>query len=264
METGRKAYSAGNRRAREARTRKESSRRGVLVYVSTRRPGRRGLWAAITLLCLIGAAVVIRRTLALWPVVMHGYRRPALQANPALAQFAALDDIFARHALLTLVHILPGLLFVTLGPLQFSSSLRARRPMWHRVSGRVFLCAALTIGISAFAMSFVMPAIGGPVQASATAIFSAYFLFSLGKAFWHIRRREIARHRRWTIRAFSTGIAVATIRPIVGIFFATSRLTGLTPREFFGFAFWIGFLLHLVLTEWWLGSNASEREVAAA
>ena len=66
------------------------------------------------------------------------------------------------------------------------------------------------------------------------------------------------------IRAFSTGIAVATIRPIVGIFFATSRLTGLSPAEFFGFAFWIGFLLHLVLTEWWLESNASERELAAA
>ena len=222
------------------------------------------MWAAITFLCLIGAAVVIRRILALWPVVLHGYRPPALPANPALAQFAGLDDIFARHALLTLVHILPGLLFVTLGPLQFRSSLRARHPMWHRVSGRVFLCAALTIGISAFLMSFVMPAIGGPVQASATAIFSAYFLLSLGKAFWHIRRREIARHRRWMIRAFSTGIAVATIRPIIGICFATSRFTGLTPREFFGFAFWIGFLLHLVLTERWLGSNASDRELAAA
>jgi uncharacterized membrane protein len=136
--------------------------------------------------------------------------------------------------------------------------------MWHRVSGRVFLAASLTIGISALAMSFVMPAIGGPVQAAATAIFSAYFLFSLGRAFWHIRRRETARHRRWMIRAFSTGIAVATIRPIIGIFFATSRVTGLTPRDFFGFAFWLGFLLHLVLTEWWLRSDTKKREPAAA
>jgi len=200
---------------------------------------------------------------ALWPVLMHGYRPPGLPANPALAQFTTLDAIFAQHASLTLVHIVPGLLFVTLGPLQFRSGLRARHPMWHRVSGRVFLCAALTIGVSALVMSFAMPAIGGPVQASATAIFSAYFLFSLVRAFWHIRRREIASHRRWMIRAFSTGIAVATIRPIVGIFFATSRVTGLTPREFFGFAFWMGFLLHLSLTEWWLLTNASKRAVEA-
>jgi len=33
-------------------------------------------------------------------------------------------------------------------------------------------------------------------------------------------RREIPLHREWMIRAFSIGIAVATIRPIVGMFFA--------------------------------------------
>jgi hypothetical protein len=54
------------------------------------------------------------------------------------------------------------------------------------------------------------------------------------------------------IRAFSVGLAVATIRPIVGIFFATSRFTHLTPREFFGTAFWIGFTLHLIAAEAWI------------
>jgi uncharacterized membrane protein YozB (DUF420 family) len=221
------------------------------------------LWAAIIFLCVIGAAVILRRALALWPVLMSGYRPPTAPANPALAQFAGLDDIFARHTALTLIHILPGLLFVTLGPWQFSAGLRARHPMWHRVNGRVFLCAALTIGSSALLMSFAMPAIGGPVQATATGIFSAFFLFALGKGFWHIRKRESALHRRWMIRAFSIGIAVATIRPIVGLFFLTSRLTGLTPRQFFGWAFWIGFVLHLILTEWWLQNNRPGHEVGA-
>jgi len=54
------------------------------------------------------------------------------------------------------------------------------------------------------------------------------------------------------IRAFSVGLAVATIRPIVGMFFATSRFSGLTPREFFGIAFWIGFVLHLIAAEAWI------------
>jgi len=45
---------------------------------------------------------------------------------------------------------------------------------------------------------------------------------------------------------------VATIRPIVAIFFATSRFSGLTPYEFFGTAFWIGFVLHLVAAEVWI------------
>ena len=196
---------------------------------------------------------------------MYGYHAvPVASGNPFAAQFAKADESFERHAVLVLIHILPGLLFVTLGPLQFNAGLRSGHPQWHRVSGRVFLCAALTIGITAFVMSFVVQAIGGPVQAAATAIFSAYFLVALGKGFWHIRRKEIAKHRRWMIRAFSIGIAVATIRPIVGLFFATSRLTGLTPGQFFGMAFWIGFVLHLVLTEWWLRHNALRSQAAAA
>ena len=48
------------------------------------------------------------------------------------------------------------------------------------------------------------------------------------------------------------GLAVATIRPIIGFFFATSRLTHLTPHEFFGTAFWLGFTLQLMAAEAWI------------
>jgi hypothetical protein len=74
----------------------------------------------------------------------------------------------------------------------------------------------------------------------------------LSKAFLHIRQREITLHREWMIRAFSVGLAVAAIRPIVGVFFATSRFSGLAPHEFFGIAFWIGFTLHLIAAEAWI------------
>src|SRR5262249_20307050 len=85
-------------------------------------------------------------------------------------------------------------------------------------------------------MSFGMPAIGGVNQEAATTLFALFFLFALGKAFRHIQRHEIHLHREWMIRAFSIGLAVATIRPIVAIFFATSRFSGLTPYQFFGTA----------------------------
>jgi uncharacterized membrane protein len=186
------------------------------------------------------------------PIVAHGYQPPAVPSNPRLAQFAALDDLFAHYPIFTLVHIVPGMLFMILGPLQFNSTIRARHLRWHRLSGRVFVACGLVIGISALVMSFGMPAIGGVNQAAATTLFGTFFLFALCKAFWHIRRREVALHREWMIRAFSIGIAVAAIRPIIGVFFATSPLTGLTPREFFGIAFWIGFVLHLIAAEAWI------------
>lgn len=206
---------------------------------------------------MIGVAVAIRRIVHLVPIVAHGYHPPPAATNPRLAQFSALDDLFAHYPILTLVHIVPGLLFMLLGPLQFSSTIRARHLQWHRWNGRVFIACGMVIGLSALVMSFVMPAIGGVNQAAATTLFGTFFLFALCKAFWHIRRREIALHREWMIRAFATGLAVATIRPIIGLFFATSPLSGLTPREFFGTAFWLGFVLQLMAAEAWIHYTAA-------
>jgi uncharacterized membrane protein len=213
---------------------------------------RRILWGAVIFLAPIGVFAVARRTAHLAPILIHGYSPPTVQSNPKLAQFAALDDVFARYPVLTLIHILPGLLFIVLGPLQFSHTFRKRHLQWHRRSGRLlFLCGAV-VGVSALVMSFAMPSIGGVNQAAATTLFGLWFLFALGKALRHVLRREIALHREWMIRAFSIGLAVATIRPIIAVFFATSPFSGLTPYEFFGAGFWIGFALHLIAAEVWI------------
>jgi uncharacterized membrane protein len=225
---------------------------------------RRVLWGVVIFLALIGAAVAVRRIVNVVPIALHGYRPPRPAPNPVAAQFGALDDLFAHYPVLTLIHIVPGLLFMLLGPLQFSSTIRARHLRWHRWSGRVFVACGIVVGISALIMSFGMPAIGGVNQAAATTLFGAYLLLTLSRAFWLIRRREVALHREWMIRAFSIGLAVATIRPIIGIFFATSRFSGLTPREFFGIAFWIGFVLHLIAAEAWIRTTQSPRQQLAA
>jgi len=93
---------------------------------------RRMLWSVVILLAVIGIAIVVRRTTNLVPILINGYNPPAAASNPTAAQFAALDAVFARYPILTLVHILPGLLFMVLGPLQFSSTIRTRHLQWHR------------------------------------------------------------------------------------------------------------------------------------
>jgi len=213
---------------------------------------RGALWSTVVVLVLIGVAVVARRMVQLVPVLLHGYHPPGVPSSPTLAQFAALDDVFARYPVFALVHIAPALVFLLLAPLQFSATIRARHLGWHRGSGRVVLACGMVVGLSALGMSFAMPAIGGVNQAAATTLFALFFLFALGNAFRHIRRREIALHREWMIRAFAIGLAVATIRPIIGVFFATRRFSGLTPYEFFGTAFWIGFVLHVIAAEVWI------------
>jgi uncharacterized membrane protein len=193
----------------------------------------------IGILTTIGVLVAIRRLIAL-----HGAG-------------AGLDEGFLRHATLTAAHVIPGMLFLLIGPFQFASSNRRRRPVLHRWMGRIFVVAGAIVGITALVMSPQM-AIGGPVESAATTVFGAWFLFALGNAYTSIRRRDVTRHRQWMIRAYSTGLAVTTIRPIVGMFFATSRLTGLTPRDFFGIAFWIGFTAHVIAAELWISRSTRD------
>ena len=217
------------------------------------------MWTAVIFLAAIGVAVAVRRMIHVVPIAFHGYHPQPTATNPVAAQFAALDDLFAHYPILTLVHIVPGLLFMVLAPLQFSSTIRVRHTKWHRINGRIVFILGLVIGISALVMSFGMPAIGGVNQAAATTLFGSFFLFAMIKAFRHIRRREVELHREWMIRAFAVGLAVATIRPIIGMFFAVSRFTGLTPHDFFGTAFWIGFTVQLIAAEAWIHATASSR-----
>jgi len=117
----------------------------------------------------------------------------------------------------------------------------------------------MIIGTTALVMSPQM-AIGGANETAATMLFAIIFLFALIKAFLFIRRGNITLHREWMIRAFAIGLAVATIRPIVGAFFATRIFTHLTPRDFFGTAFWLGFTIHLIAAEIWI--NYTRRAVS--
>lgn len=207
--------------------------------MSISKPASRLLWTGVILLVVIGVAAVTRRTLVLlWPSLSRG------KSNPA----AVLDAGFARHMALTLIHILPGGLFLALAPLQFMPSMRRKHLQFHRWSGRVLVVCGLIIGVSAFVMSYTMN-IGGPNETAATTLFAIVFLICLTKAYLYIRRKEVARHREWMIRAFGVGLGVATTRPIVGIYFATRRLT---PHEFFGIAFWLGFTSTFLAAEAWI------------
>jgi len=204
----------------------------------------RFLWAAVIFLAFIGIAVATRRTI----VLMKPGARSA-RNNPA----ADLDSAFANRRTLTLTHILPAMLFMVLGPLQFARSLRSNYPQVHRWSGRIFLTASAVVGVTGLTLAFGKT-IGGVDEKAAIVLFGSFFLIALAKALWHALRREFAQHREWMIRGYGIGLAVATIRPIMGSFFAAALLRGHRPepREFFGTAFWIGFTLQMIAAEIWI------------
>jgi hypothetical protein len=185
----------------------------------------RRFWVVLGILCAIGGAVAARRILD------------------------------SGSTGLTLLHVVPSLMFVLLVPLQFMESLRRRYTGWHRWSGRLIMGLGAVIGGSALALS--ASPVGGAVEAAATTLFGSFFLLSLGKAWWHIRNRRIDLHREWGTRMVAIALGVATTRPIIGVFFATRRLTGLTQAQFFGPAMWLGFLSTWLAGEVWIRHTRS-------
>ncbi len=209
----------------------------------------RTVWTVVAFLVLIGILAVTRRSLVLlWPAKFAGKNGPA----------ASMDTGFARHVVLTFIHILPGGLFLVLAPLQFVRGIREKNLQVHRWMGRVLFGCGLIIGVSALIMSYMMN-IGGPNETAATTLFAILFLYCLVRAYRHIRRKEVARHREWMIRAYGVGLGVATTRPIVGMFFAFRRLT---PQEFFGIAFWLGFTITFLAAEWWVDATRQAVETS--
>jgi len=159
-----------------------------------------------------------------------------------------LDATFASHAGLTLAHIIPAMMFVLLAPFVFLR--RFAGAAWPR---RLIYPLGAIVGLTAYAMSRY--SIGGWVERSAVLLFNSLFLFSLLRAFRWRRHGDSLLERQWLTRAIGILLGIATTRPVMGIFFATSRLTHWTPSQFFGIAFWIGFSLNAVAVELWLRSK---------
>jgi uncharacterized membrane protein len=216
-----------------------------------RRPERPGLWVAILSLCAIAVAVSIRRLLALAHPLPNGS-----------SDVVALDALFAAKPGLTRGHVVSGLMLTLIIPLQLSAAVRARFRRLHRWLGRVFMSVGIVLGLTGYAM--VAIPVGGSLEVAAIVVYATAFLVSLLTAWRHIRRGDVARHREWMLRALAIALGIATTRPVVGAFFATRALTGLSPSQFFGMAFWVGFTSTAIAGEWYVRSTRVQRSLGGS
>lgn len=159
-----------------------------------------------------------------------------------------LDQAFASHAALTVAHILPALAFVLIIP--FAILRRFSRLAWPEL---VLFPLGAVVGLTAYAMS--AHPIGGWTERSAVLFYNTLFLFSLGRAWLYRRHNQLIEKRRWLMRSVVVLLGIATTRPVMGLFFATSSLTHLGFQQFFGIAFWIGFSINWIVIEIWLHNN---------
>lgn len=191
-----------------------------------------GFWFCV----VIAIAVVLRR--------LNALIRPSQGGPPRMV---AMDATFSSHAVLTAMHIIPAAIFVLV-----AAGVLLRRTDGGWLERFFFPLGAIT-GATAYAMSVY--AIGGWVERSAVLVFNTWFLLSLGRSYWFRLRGDTARKREWMTRAVGILLGIATTRPVMGVFFATSARTHLRPDQFFGIAFWIGFSINAVVIELWLHSK---------
>lgn len=203
------------------------------------------LVGALILTLLVSA---VRRALVDVPNVAAGQ---APDAGP--------DRQYALHPALAYAHIALALPYLLLAPLQLSRSFRERHFSVHRRVGRAVVPLALVATAAAVAFGTLYP-VGGVGESTASVVFGCWFGQCLVLAWRAIRSGDDVAHRRWMIRAFVTGLAVATIRVWIGVFSAIG-LFGWYGR--FALGFWLAFLLHVAVGEWWLRTHPHPTRVTS-
>jgi len=193
---------------------------------------RKILWTGTWTLTTIGVLMVLRRI-----GIMAGLGKWLISPR------FPFDSNLHNYPVLTIIHIIPGLLFMLLGPFQFRRTIKS----YPRKSSYIFFGASYIIGFSALVMPFIVLPLGGLNEAVASSFFALYFLVSL--TFFVRNPKQPRLQWEWLLRAYAVGLAIATVRPIMALSFV---FFGLRPQTFLGTAFWIGFSLHAIIAEVWI------------
>ncbi len=219
------------------------------------------LWCTVSLLAIIGVGAAIGRSvfpadLAIRadPVrqqLLHLLHRNDPFGQERAAELERFDGRFAANHLLTLLHVVPGGIVLILASFQFSSRIRSRHIQFHRWSGRFLLLAGFVAGLSGLYFGLFIP-YGGPSETIVIALVGGLFLVALSRAFFAIRRHQVARHREWMIRAFAVAIGISTVRVVAAVLDIALTPAGLRPLDLFVFSLWTGWAITLGAAEVWI------------
>jgi uncharacterized membrane protein len=155
------------------------------------------------------------------------------------------------------LHVLGAAVYAVVGVFQFPARIRRRHRAWHRRAGRVLVGAGLVVAGSGLWMTvFYTGAPGGDLLVNVRIVVSCATVASIILGFAAIRRRDIAAHRAWMIRAYALTIAAGTQAFTEGIgesLFGTNDLT----KALADTAAWV---INLAVAEWIIRRPAAHRK----
>lgn len=181
------------------------------------------------------------------PLTAGGLRLVQLGGGP---ETLPADDRFVGLPVALVVHILGAAVYAVLGAFQFVPRFRRRHLSWHRRAGRVLaLVALLVVGSALWLTVFYppQPGTGGLLYVFRLVVVAATAA-SLVLGVVAVRRRDLAAHRAWMIRAYALSLGAGTqvfTEGFGGAIFGTGVLAGDLAKG----AAWV---INLAVAEWFI------------
>lgn len=151
---------------------------------------------------------------------------------------------FAQYPAIVFAHVFGSAVALGLGPLQFWSRLRARRPRFHRWCGRLYLGVGVLVGGLA-GLYMAVHAFGGLAARLGFGGLALAWLFTGLRAYFAIRDWDKAAHRRWMIRNFALTLAAVTLR----LWVPAAVASGIPFEAAYPFIAWLCWVPNLALAE---------------
>ncbi|WP_206790595.1 DUF2306 domain-containing protein [Amycolatopsis sp. MtRt-6] len=195
---------------------------------------------------------------------------PYLGLDPARSRIPAPEGVGWYYPVLV-THVGFASVAMVACALQIWPWLRQKHPAVHRRTGRVYVFAGvLPASIAGFAIALASPF--GPVNSVSGVLLALLWFGCTAQGYRMARARRFGDHRRWMVRSFALCMsiisnriwgAVSTIalEPQLNTTFGGSEVA--LGQAIAGISAWTGWVLPLLLAEWWLERGRGRRRAPA-
>ena len=158
-------------------------------------------------LLLVGLLV-----LSFVPVVGGTFRLAELGLGNTI-EFLPINPRIESAPIPVVFHLVSSIAYCILGAFQFLPTLRKNHPLWHRVAGRLLVCAGVVSALSGLWMThfYAFPAqLQGTLLYVVRVIVSVAMVIFIGVAVSSILKKRVIKHQAFMIRAYALGQGAGT------------------------------------------------------
>jgi hypothetical protein len=178
---------------------------------------------------------------------------------------------FAAHYPLLVAHVLFGSVAMVTCCFQIWPWFRGRHAAAHRIIGRVYVFGGvMPAGILGLTIGAMSP-FGPTIRVSNVLLAILWLAFTIA-GLRMARQRRFVEHRRWMIRSFALTMSIITNRvwAVIATIVLMPQLSTtfkgdemLMTQTIAGLAGWLGWVVTLLVAEWWLERGTSAKRSGA-